>query len=206
MTNLFLILTKYKTGLDEHTSVMDYIQTELDKHNSDRYNILTDLEECITDISDAQTELMGDTNDVQDELDKYISDNKSNRNLLPNEIWLKIIRAILQQCNFKANHICFTFVTLNLVNKRFTELTQKCKDNLPRIYCNPELLPNPKSGKHIVSIQSLIQKFGFFSGTVLEIKRIINFSCWNSAWLVLIPDSHSWYIILNIFSKNQKRP
>ena len=77
MTNLFLILTTYKTGLD--------------KHNSDRYNILTDLEECITDISDAQTELMGDTDDVQDELDKYISDNKSNQNLLPNEIWLKLL-------------------------------------------------------------------------------------------------------------------
>ena len=72
MTNLFLILTTYKTGLD--------------KYNSDRYNILTDLEECITDISDAQTELMGDMDDVQGELDKYISDNKSNQNLLPNEI------------------------------------------------------------------------------------------------------------------------
>ena len=64
---------------------MDYIQTEPDKHNSDRDNILTDLEECINDISDAQTELMGDTDDVQDEFGKYISDNKSNRNLLPNE-------------------------------------------------------------------------------------------------------------------------
>ena len=165
---------------DEPISDTDNIQTELDEHNSDMDNIQAELDECITDIGDARTELMGDMDNVQNELDKYISDNKSNWNLLPNEIWLKIIRAVLQQSDFKANHICFTFATLNLVNKRFNELTQKCKDNLPRIYCNPELFPKPKSGKHIVSIQSLIRKFGSFSGIVLEIKRIVNFSHWNS--------------------------
>ena len=87
---------------------------------------------------------------------------KINWNLLPNEIWLKIIRAVLQQHVFKANHIWFAFATLNLVNKRFKELNRKCKDNLLRIYCNPELIiPKPKSGKHIFGIQSLIQKFVF---------------------------------------------
>ena len=125
-----------QTELDEHTSDMDNIQTELDEHNSHKDNIQTELDECITDVGDARTELMGDMEDVQNELDKYISDNKSNWNLLPNEIWLKIIRAVLQQCDFKANHVCFTFATLNLINKRFNKLTQKCKDNLPRIYCN----------------------------------------------------------------------
>ena len=145
---------------------------------------------------------MGDIDEIQNELEKYISDNKSNWNLLPNETWLKIIRAELQHCDFKANHICLTFVTLNLKNKRFNELTQKRKDNLPRIYCNSELLPKPKSGKYIVSIHSLIQKFGSFCGIVLEIKQTVNFSRWNSAWLVLIPDSHLWLIILNIFWKN----
>ena len=74
-------------------------------------------------------------------------------------------------------------MTLNLVNKRFNELTQKCRDNLPRIYCNSELLQKLKSGKHIVSIQSLIRKFGSFSGVVLAIKQIVHFSRWNSAWL-----------------------
>ena len=139
-----------QTELDEHNSDMDYIRAELDEHNSDMANIQTELHECITDI-----EFMGDMDDVQNELDKYISDNKSNWNVLQNEIWLKIIRTVQQQCDFKANHICSTFATSNLVNKRFNELTQKCKDNLPRIYCNPELLPKPKSGKHIFSIQSL---------------------------------------------------
>ena len=123
-----------QTELDEHNSDMVNMQTEFDKHNSDLDNIQTELDGCITDIGDAQTELMGDMDDVQNELDKYISDIKSNWNLLPDEIWLKIIKAVLQQCDFKANHICFTFAALNLINKRFNELTQKFKDNLPRTY------------------------------------------------------------------------
>ena len=48
---------------------------------------------------------MGDIDEIQNELEKHISDNKSNWNLLPNEIWLKIIRAELQHCDFKANHM-----------------------------------------------------------------------------------------------------
>ena len=155
---------------------MDITQTELDKRNSDMDNIKTEIDECITDIGNARNELMSDMDHAQNELDKYIFDGKSNWNLLPDEIWHKIIKAVLQQSDFKANRICFTFATLNLVNKRFKKI-QKCKANLPRIYCNPQLL----------------------SGVVLEIK-------WNSALLALIPDSHSWFIILNIFRKNQKRP
>ena len=139
---------------------MDITQTELDKRNSDMDNIKTEIDECITDIGNARNELMSDMDDAQNELDEYIFDGKSNWNLLPDEIWHKIIKAVLQQSDFKANRICFTFATLNLVNKRFKKI-QKCKANLPRIYCNPQLL----------------------SGVVLEIK-------WNSALLALIPDSH----------------
>ena len=130
-----------KTELDEDTSDMDNIQAEPDEHNSDMDNMQTEFDECITDIGDTQTELMGNMGDVQNELDKYISGNKSNLNVLPNEISLIVIRAVLRQRDFKASHTCFTFATLNLVNQIFNELTQKCKDNLPRIYCNPELLP-----------------------------------------------------------------
>ena len=116
---------------------MDNIQTDFDEHNSDMDKIQIELDKCITDIGDTWTEIMDDMNDVQNELDKHISDNKSNWVLLANEIWLKIIRAVLKQCDFNANHTCFTFATLNLVSKRFNELTQKCKSNLPRTYCNP---------------------------------------------------------------------
>ena len=159
-----------QTELDKHNSDTNIIQTELDEHNSDMDKIQTGLDYCITDIGDAQLELIGDMDNVQNKLNKYISDNKSNWYLLPNEIQLKIVRAVLQQCNSKAYHICFTFAILNLVNKKINELTQKCKDNLARIHFNPELLPKPKSGKHIVSIKSLIQSFGSFSGIVLEMK------------------------------------
>ena len=78
--------------------------------------------------------------------------------------------AVLQQCDFKASLVNLNLVSKNLVNKRINEPTQKYKDNLPRIYFNPELLQKPKIGKHIVSIQSLIQSFGSFSCVVLEIK------------------------------------
>ena len=193
-----------QTELGEHNIDMDNIQIELDERNSDMDNINKELDGCITEIGNARTELMGDMDDVQKELDIYISD-KNNGNLLPNEKWLKIIRAVLQQCNFKANHM-FYICRFQSCKKRFNKLTHKYKDNLPRIYCNPELLPKPKSGKHIFSIQSSIQKFGSFSGTVVEKKQIVNFSRWNLAWLVLIPDSHSWFTILNIFWKKQKQP
>ena len=144
-TDLFLILATYKLNmtdipvnniqneLDEHNSDMGNMQTELAERNRDMDNMQTEFEECITDLGDARTELMGDMDNIQNELDKYIFDNKSNWNLFPNKMWLKIIRAVLQQCDFKVNHRCFTFTTLNLVNKIFKELTQKCKDNLQRM-------------------------------------------------------------------------
>ena len=119
-TDLFLILATYKLNMTDIP--VNNIQNELDEHNSDMGNMQTEL-----------AELMGDMDNIQNELDKYIFDNKSNWNLFPNKMWLKIIRAVLQQCDFKANHRCFTFTTLNLVNKIFKELTQKCKDNLQRM-------------------------------------------------------------------------
>ena len=61
-------------------------------------NIQTELEECTTGIGNAQI-------DGRYISDNYISDNKTKWNLLPNKIWLRIIRTVLQQCDFKANHI-----------------------------------------------------------------------------------------------------
>ena len=75
-----------QTELDKHNSDMNIIQTELDEHNSDMDKIQTGLDYCITDIGDAQLELIDDMDNVQNKLNKYISDNKSNWYLLPNEI------------------------------------------------------------------------------------------------------------------------
>ena len=151
-------MVKIQTQPDKHNNDIDNNQTKLDIHNNDMDNIQTELDQYITDISDAWTKLMGNMGDVQNELDKHISDNKSNWNLLPNKIRLEVIRAVLQQCSFKTNNICSRCATLNFANKRFNELTQKRKDQLPRFYSKLELIPKPKRGKHIVGIQALIWK------------------------------------------------
>ena len=103
------------------------------------------------------------------------------------------------------NHVCFVLKNLKLVSHRFFSLASKSLEHLPRIYINnPKLLPKPKRGKYVVSIMSLISKFGSFSGIVLNIKRMLNFSGWNSSWLVLLPCPHSWFIILDFFWKRRK--
>ena len=164
-----------QTQPDKHNNDINNNQTKLDIHNNDMDNIQTELDQYITDIGDAWTELIGNMGDVQNELDKHISDNKSNWNLLPNKIRLKVIRAVLQQCSFKTNHICSRFATLNFANERFNELTQKRKDQLPRFYSNPELIPKPKCGKHCWHPRLNMKKFDSFSGVMFEIKQIVNF-------------------------------
>ena len=60
--------------------------------------------------------------------------------LLPDEIWFKIIRTVLHQCDFNSleNHICFVLKNLELFNHRF--FSSKSIEDLPRIYVNnPEL-------------------------------------------------------------------
>ena len=64
-------------------------------------NIQTELEECTTGTGNAQI-------DGRYIPDNYISDNKTKWNLLPNKIWLKIIRAVLSSAISKqiTFHIC----------------------------------------------------------------------------------------------------
>ena len=124
------------------------------------------------------------------------------------EIWFKIIRNVLHQCDFDSleNHVCFVLTNLKLVIHHFFSLASKNLEDLPRIYVNnPELLPKPKRGKYVVSIMGLIKKFGSFSGIVFDIKHMLNFSGWNSTWLVLLPCTYSWFIILNFFWKKRKQ-
>ena len=133
--------------------------------------------------------------------------SEANWDLQPNGIWFKIIRTVLHQCDFHSleNHVCFVFKNLKFVNHRFFSLASKSIEDLPKIYVNNlELLPKPKRGKYFESIMSLIRNFGSFSGIVLDIKRMLNFSGWNSAWLVLLPCPSSSFIILDFFWKKEK--
>ena len=70
---------------------------------------------------------------------------------------------------------------MKIVNHGFLSLASKSIEDLLRIYLNnPDLLPKPKRVKFVVSIMSLIRKFGSFSGIVLHIKHMLNFSGWKS--------------------------
>ena len=76
---------------------------------------------------------------------------------------------------------------------------ESLKLTLCRVYISDEQVLNQKSGKRAVSVQRLIKHFGSYSGVILELKIIINSSKWNHAWVVLLPDVHSWFIVTNIF-------
>ena len=131
----------------------------------------------------------------------------TNWDLLPNEIWFKIIRTVLRQCAFNGleNHVCFVLKNMKLVNHRFFSLASKSIEDLLRICLNnPDLLPRPKRVKFVVSIMSLIRKFGSFSGLVLHIKHMLNFSGWKFAWLVLLPCPHFLFIILGFLWKKRE--
>ena len=162
--NMQTELDKHKSGMDniqmklgEHNNDMGSKQTEHDQHNSDMDNIKTEFVQHNSDMDNIQTELY-EHNCGMDNIPMNLTNvplTLATHKLNSWPIWItcqtnltniflriKVIGitlqtrygSIIEQCNFKVNHICFTFATLNLVNKRFNRLTQKCKDNLPRTY------------------------------------------------------------------------
>ena len=56
-----------------------------------------------------------------------------------------------------------------------------------------------------VNVQRLIREFSSASGVIIELKRIIQHPKWNSAWLVLLSEAFSWFVIKDIFWKTKKR-
>ena len=120
---------------------------------------------------------------------------------LPPEIWEKILRYTIQQTNYSwPHHTCRLFSSLSRVNRQFYHIMERLTGLLPRIYCyDPRVLEEQQPGKRIVSLQKLIMRFGSQSGIILELKRIIANPKWNRAWLALVPDAFSWFIIKNIF-------
>ena len=79
---------------------------------------------------------------------------------------------------------------------------------LPRIYINhPDVLSKAKKdGLITVNMQMITRKSGSASGVVIELKRIIQSSVWNTAWLVLALEAYDWYTVRNIFlEKNRNK-
>lgn len=119
---------------------------------------------------------------------------------LPNEILEKILSEALLSSGFSCpNHVCQMYNNLCKVNVRFRDITRRLVSMLPSIYFS-------EGGElGIVSVRSLIKKFGSSSGVVLEVRRIVASPNWANAWLDLRFGGLGWFIILNIFwRKSQK--
>ena len=85
---------------------------------------------------------------------------------IPNEILEKIISEALLSSGFSwPNHVCRMYNNLCQVNVRFRDITHRLVSMLPSIY----LSNGNELG--IVSVRSLIEKFGSSSGVGLEVRR-----------------------------------
>ena len=119
---------------------------------------------------------------------------------LPYEIWKQTLSHVISQSDFLwPDHKCRLLCRIRSVNRQFYKIMKSLKLTLPRVYISDEQVLNQKSGKRAASVQRLIKRFGLYSGVILELKRIINSSKRNHAWVVLLPDAHSWFIVTNIF-------
>ena len=119
---------------------------------------------------------------------------------LPNEMLEKILSEALLSSGFSwPNHVCRMYNNLCKVNVRFRDITRRLVSMLPSSYFS-------EGGElGIVSVRSLIKKFGSSSGVVLEVRRIVASPNWENAWLDLRFRGLGWFIILNIFwRKSQK--
>ena len=91
---------------------------------------------------------------------------------------------------------------------RFTPVFERIGEaHLPRVYINHrDALPKAKQdGCITVNMQRIIRNFGSASGVVIELKRIVQSSAWNTAWLVLVLEAYDWYVVRSIFWKNKKK-
>ena len=80
------------------------------------------------------------------------------------------------------------------VNVRFRDIARRLVSMLPIIYFSVD---GGELG--IVSVRSLIKKFGSSSGVVLEVWRIIASPNSANAWLDLRFRGLGWFTILNVF-------
>ena len=87
---------------------------------------------------------------------------------IPNEILEKILSEALLSSGFSwPNHVCRMYNNLCQVNVRFRDITNRLVSMLPSIY----LSNGGELG--MVSVRSLIKKFGSSSGVGLKVRRIV---------------------------------
>ena len=104
----------------------------------------------------------------------------SNYNIenLPNEVLEQIFKIVLMSSAIEfAGNACHAYQKLCGVNKRFRAVTRNLPSMLPKVYIRGGVQ------FRILSVRSLIKRYGTSSGLVMELRRIISSSKWVNAWL-----------------------
>ena len=85
------------------------------------------------------------------------------------------------------------------------EFSRKCF--LPRLYIHPvDALPKSTfNGKIKVSARKITATFGSASGVAMDIVQYADRN-WTFAWLFLLPQEYSWFIIYWVYWRKQIKP
>ena len=139
---------------------------------------------------------------VENETVEIVSTNDGYPHRKDSE-WIleKILSEPLLSSGFSRGLTMYAVCTITYVKSTsiFCDITHRLVSMLPSIYLSNAGEPG------IVSVRSLIKKFGSSSGVELEVRRIVASPNWANAWLDLRFRGLGWFIILNIFwRKNQK--
>ena len=78
---------------------------------------------------------------------------------------------------------------------------------LPRLYIRPiDALPKSTfNGKIKVNARKITATFGSASGVAMDIVQYADRN-WRSAWLILLPQDYSWFIIYRVYWRKQIKP
>ena len=78
---------------------------------------------------------------------------------------------------------------------------------LPRLYIRPiDALPKSTfNGKIKVNARKITATFGSASGVAMDIVQYADRN-WRSAWLILLPQEYSWFIIYRVYWRKQIKP
>ena len=194
--------------LQETRNNLEYNVEDID--DGDEFN-QPSIEADYDSVGSKQPQLWNSEIDMSDETENRNNDKVmpiESLETLPLEILEKIFISCLVSSNFEfPTHVCWTFNNMIKALPIFGYFENLGIEHLPRIYVKDhQYIPKAKrNGEITVNVLHLIRSFGSASGLVMELKRIIQSSMWNTAWLILIAEAYGWYIIKNIFWKSRKR-
>ena len=125
---------------------------------------------------------------------------------LPKEIVEKILVDTVQSSK-KATETCRS---ISQTCSRFKSILHRKKESLlPQIYMKfPDDVSKNLPRVHDmirVSVPKIMKIFGPFSGIATSLAEIIDDKKWKSAWLVVTPTKHSWYLIERYYWKSSPK-